>query len=150
MCHHLLVLLHGLVLVVALGFARPSGVQPVIRPHGDGHEAEGGERANRGQQHLNSAVKHAHVAAFHERGTPFPLDEQEVNVGQLVRPRGGGRGGKWALVVGGVVSTGPRWGGVGGGGRGARGESYGWFSGGGTDTGEKLGDGRKLVCVWAL
>lgn len=74
MGHHLLVLLAGLVLVTSLYFADPARVQPVVRSHRDGHQAEGGEGAHRGQEHLHSALKHAHVAAFYERGAPFPLD----------------------------------------------------------------------------
>lgn len=74
MCHHLFVFLTGLIFVVSLYFAHSSRVEPVVRADRDGHETEGGEGAHRGQQHLNPAVKKAHVAAFYERGTPFPLD----------------------------------------------------------------------------
>lgn len=80
MGHHLLILLAGLVLTHGLGLADASRVEPVVRADRDGHEAEGGECAHRGQQHLHSAVEQAHVSAFHERGTPFPLDVQEVNI----------------------------------------------------------------------
>lgn len=80
MGHHLLVLLAGLVLAHGFGLADPAGVQPVVRADRDGHEAEGREGAHRGQQHLDSAVEQTHVSAFHERGTPFPLDVQEVNI----------------------------------------------------------------------
>ncbi len=72
--HHLLVLLDGLVLVSTLDFADPARVEPVVGPHRDGHQTEGGEGAHRGQEHLDAALKHAHVAAFHERGAPFLLD----------------------------------------------------------------------------
>lgn len=126
MRHHFLVLLAGLVLVGTLDLADAARVQPVVCPHSDGHKAEGGEGPYRGQQHLNSAVKHAHVAAFHERGAPFPLDIQEVNICEFASPRQLGKRG-----VGGVVRTtvaGGRWGGRGV--RGARGKSYGWFWGG--------------------
>ncbi len=74
MGHHLLVLLDGLVLVSTLYFADPAWVEPVVRPHRDGHQTEGGEGAHRGQEHLDAALKHSHVAAFYERGAPFPLD----------------------------------------------------------------------------
>lgn len=80
MGHHLLILLAGLILAHGLGLADASRVEPVVRADRDGHEAEGGEGAHRGQQHLHSAVEQAHVSAFHERGTPFPLDVQEVNI----------------------------------------------------------------------
>ena len=78
--HHLLVLLAGLVLAHGLAPADAAGVQPVVRADRDGHEAEGREGSHRGQQHLDSAVEQTHVSAFHERGTPFPLDVQEVNI----------------------------------------------------------------------
>lgn len=74
MGHHLFVLLAGLVLADRLALAGAARVQPVVRANRDGHEAEGGERTHRGQQHLNPAVKQTHVSTFHERGTPFPLD----------------------------------------------------------------------------
>ena len=84
--HHLLVLLAGLVLAHGLGPADAAGVQPVVCPDCDGHEAEGRECSHRGQQHLDSAVEQTHVSAFHERGTPFPLDVQEVNIWKFAGP----------------------------------------------------------------
>lgn len=45
----LLVLVDGLVVTQALGAAHPAGVQPVVRAHGDSHEAEGAESPRRGQ-----------------------------------------------------------------------------------------------------
>jgi len=84
--HHLLVLLAGLVLVHGLAPAGAARVQPVVRADRDGHEAEGREGPHRGQQHLDSAVEQTHVSAFHERGTPFPLDVQEVNIWKLAGP----------------------------------------------------------------
>lgn len=74
MGHDLLVLFARLVLVVALDLAHAARVEPVVRAHRDGHEAERCEGANRGQQHLNPAVKQTHISAFQERGSPFPLD----------------------------------------------------------------------------
>lgn len=107
--HHLLVLFASLVLVGALDFADAARVQPVVCAHGDGHEAEGGKGPHRGQQHLNPAVKHTHVATFHERGAPFPFDVQEVNTCEFASPRqlgkrgvGGDSGGvRRATVAGG-------------------------------------------------
>lgn len=84
--HHLLILLAGLVLAHGLGPADSPGVQPVVRADRDGHEAEGREGANRGQQHLDSAVEQTHVSAFHERGAPFPLNVQEVNIWKFTGP----------------------------------------------------------------
>lgn len=57
----LLVLADGLVVVLALGAAHPAGVQPVVRSHGDGHEAEGAESPRRGQQHQHTPVTQPHV-----------------------------------------------------------------------------------------
>lgn len=57
---HLLVLAHRLVVVLALGATHPAGVQPVVRPHGDGHEAEGAESPRRGQQHHHTPVTQPH------------------------------------------------------------------------------------------
>ncbi len=58
----------------ALDLTHAARVQPIVRAHRDSHETEGGERRPpwsitselRGQTHPCSA--------FHERGTPFPLD----------------------------------------------------------------------------
>lgn len=61
MGQHLLVLADRLVVVLALGAAHPSGVEPVISAHGDGHEAEGAESPRRGQQHHGAPVAQPHV-----------------------------------------------------------------------------------------
>lgn len=45
----LFVLTDCLVVVLALGATHPAGVQPIVRPYGDSHEAEGAESARRGQ-----------------------------------------------------------------------------------------------------
>ena len=57
----LLVLADGLVVVLALGAAHPAGVQPVVRAHRDGHEAEGAESPRCGQQHHHTPVTQPHV-----------------------------------------------------------------------------------------
>lgn len=61
MRHHLLVLAARVVVAAALHAADPARVQPVVGPHGDGHEAEGGERAHRRHEHLDAAVTHQHL-----------------------------------------------------------------------------------------
>lgn len=40
-----------------------AGVEPVVGADGDGHEAEGGEGAHRGQQHLDATVTPHHGAS---------------------------------------------------------------------------------------
>lgn len=55
--HDLLVLFARLIFVVGLDLAHAARVEPIVRAHCDGHETEGRERADRGQQHLNPAVK---------------------------------------------------------------------------------------------
>lgn len=57
----LLVLVDGLVVAQALGATHPTGVEPVVRAHGDGHEAEGAESPRRGQQHHHAPVTQPHV-----------------------------------------------------------------------------------------
>ena len=57
----LLVLVDGLVVVRALGAAHPTGVQPVVRAHSDGHEAEGAKSPRCGQKHHHTPVAHPHV-----------------------------------------------------------------------------------------
>lgn len=44
----LLVFADGLVIVQVFGPAHPAGVQPVVRAHGDSHEAKGAESPRRG------------------------------------------------------------------------------------------------------
>lgn len=59
--HYLLVLAARVVVAAAFHAADPSRVQPVVCPHCDGHEAEGGERAHRRHEHLDAAVTHQHL-----------------------------------------------------------------------------------------
>lgn len=61
MRHHLLVLAARVVVAAALDAADPARVQPVVCADGDGHEAEGGERAHRRHEHLDAAVTHQHL-----------------------------------------------------------------------------------------
>ncbi|MEQ2273834.1 hypothetical protein XENORESO_009701 [Xenotaenia resolanae] len=104
MRHYLLVLLACLVFVGALYLADATRVQPVVCPHSDSHEAKGSKGPHCGQQHLNSAIKHAHVATFHERGAPFPFDVKEVNICEFASPRQLGKRGVgcvgWTKVTG--------------------------------------------------
>lgn len=58
----LLVLAHGLVVAQALGATHAAGVEPVVRAHGDGHEAEGAESPRRGEQHHHASVTQPHVS----------------------------------------------------------------------------------------
>lgn len=46
-CHHLLILFAGLILIGALDLADATRVQPVVRPYSDGHEAEGSKGPHR-------------------------------------------------------------------------------------------------------
>ena len=61
MGQHLFVLADCLVVVSGLGATHPAGVQPVVRPHGDGHKAEGAESPRGGQQHQDAPVAHPHL-----------------------------------------------------------------------------------------
>lgn len=61
MGQHLLVLPERLVVAEALGAAHASGVEPVVRTHRDGHEAEGAESPRRGEEHQHPAVTQPHA-----------------------------------------------------------------------------------------
>lgn len=58
----LLVLADGLVVAQALGATHAAGVKPVVRAHGDGHEAEGAESPRRSEQHHHASVTQPHVS----------------------------------------------------------------------------------------
>lgn len=58
-----LVLTDSFIVILALGATHPSGVEPVVGAHGDGHEAEGAESSRRGQQHHHAPVAEPHVGS---------------------------------------------------------------------------------------
>lgn len=76
MGQNLLVFVNGFVVAQALGAAHPAGVEPVVRAHGDGHEAKGAESPRRGQQHHHTPVTQPHVGLVLSPWSP-PVDRDQ-------------------------------------------------------------------------